>query len=404
MLNPRAIAALLATLALLPACDPITGPKSSGPTWSKVPLDQRVTDAYTGFGFELFRTLQLEGPRENLFVSPTSAAFALVMTYNGAVGQTSDEMALALGIDDLDLAMVNETSRKWLDALRETEDPRVELAIAHSIWYRDWFPIRASFLDRVRTSYDAGILPITTPEPINAWVDKETRGRIAEIVEVIPPNVVAYLIDALYFKADWTYQFDEADTRDASFRRPDGSTVQVQMMSQEGPFSTRTDGDMSMVRLPYGSGRFSMILALPREGKDLAEVAARLQPDRWRQWMAEFDVPSRVSVGLPRFEIEWESSLMESLQAMGMEVPFQYGVADFTGMFESPGAYISDVLQKTFLRVDETGTEAAAVTNVTMVLRSAPPPIIFDRPFFLAIYDHATETVLFLGQITDPTA
>jgi serine protease inhibitor len=400
----RAVPCLLASSVLLSGCDPILGLGKERATWSAVPLDPRVTDAYTAFGFDLFRRLQAEDPDGNVFVSPTSAALALAMTYNGAVGETAREMALALHLGDLDPEALNRTNRTWLDALRKTGDPRAELAVANSVWYRESRSIRESFRQQVRTHYDAEVLPITTARAINAWASKATRGRIDEIVKgEVPGDVVAYLINAVYFKADWTHPFREADTRPAPFRRPDGSSVQVPMMAQTRAFDVRTDAEMEMLRLPYGAGRFSMVLALPREGSDLATVAARLDTARWREWMRQFAESPRLEVRLPRFQVEWESSLVETLQAMGMRVPFQAGQADFSQMFESRGPWIDDVLQKTYLRVDEKGTEAAAVTSVVMA-ESAPPSIAFDRPFLLAIYDHATETVLFLGQITDPTA
>jgi serine protease inhibitor len=200
----------------------------------------------------------------------------------------------------------------------------------------------------VQTYYDAEIHPITTAEVINAWVDQKTRGRIDEIIKgAVPFNVVTYLINALYFKADWTYPIDAAETLDAPFHP--------------------------------------------------------LDEDRWREWMAEFGDAPKVEVRLPRFEMEWDTSLVAPLKAMGMQAPFEGGLADFSDMFVFPGPWIGEVLQKTFLRIDEKGTEAAAVTKVVMV-RSATPRFTFDRPFFLAIYDHATETILFLGQVTDPTA
>jgi serpin B len=334
----------------------------------------------------------------------TDAALALAMTYNGAVGQTADEMAIALGVDGVPRETLNDTNLTWLEALWQTGDPQAELAVANSVWYRERRPVLDSFRALVRDYYDAEVEPITTADAINAWVKEKTRGRIEEIIEgEVPTNVVAYLINALYFKADWTYQFDEAKTREAPFHRPDGSAVQVPMMSQEGDFEMRSDADMRMLRLPYGAGRFSMILGLPQHGSDLGIIAERLESERWRAWMAEFEEVSGVQVRLPRFEVEWESSLVESLVAMGMVIPFEPGLADFSDMFDGGGPWIEKVLQKTFLRVDEQGSEAAAVTKVVMV-DSAGPEIAFDRPFFLAIYDHATETVLFLGQITDPTA
>jgi serine protease inhibitor len=404
MLPPRAVPVLLASAALLAGCDRVLGPGASGATWTAVPLDARVTDAYADFCFDLFRRLRAEDPTGNLFVSPTSAAFALAMTYNGAAGETAREMALALGVGDLDRELLNRTTRTWMAALRKTGDPRAELAVANSVWYRETHRIRESFRQQVRTYFDAEIQPIGAARVINAWVDRATRGRIDEIIQgEIPGDVVAYLINAVYFKADWTHQFRVEETRSAPFHRLDGSTVAVPMMSQTGSFDLRADAEVEMLRLPYGAGRFSMVLALPREGSDLATVARRLDAARWRAWMAEFVATPRLDVRLPRFEVEWESSLVEALHGMGMEAPFQAGRADFSEMFERPGPWIDEVLQKTYLRVDEKGAEAAAVTAVVMA-ESAAPSIAFDRPFFLAIYDHATETVLFLGQVTDPTA
>jgi serine protease inhibitor len=402
MRTRRTTLVLIATL-LLGGCDLLTGASAGGASWSIIPLDERVTDAYTGFGFQLFRRLQQDNPTDNIFVSPTSAAFALAMTYNGAVGETAEEMARALGVDHIDLASLNATTRTWLASLRQTGDPRAELELANSIWYRADWPIRDSFRQQVTTHYEAEIAEIRDAATINRWVEKATRGRIGGIISgEVPSNVVAYLVNALYFKADWTLQFRESDTRSASFRRPDGSHVTVPMMMKKGRFEIRSDPAMQMLRLPYGSGRFSMVLALPRPDAPVARIAEQLEPARWRSWMTEFAAVPDLEIRLPRFEIEWESSLVESLAAMGMNVPFDDQRADFSGMFEQRGPWIGDVLQKTYVRVDEKGTEAAAVTKVAMVDRAAPG-ITFDRPFFLAIYDHATETVLFLGQIMDPT-
>lgn len=404
----RAIPGILAgALLLATGCESITGPKSQGATWSKVALDERVTDAFSGFGFELFRRLRAAEPDANIFASPTSAALALAMTYNGAAGQTAEEMARVLGVADIPLDVLNETNRKWIEALQRTGDPRAELAIASSVWYRDWYPITDAFRERVEAGYAAEILPITTAAEINRWVDRATRGRIDEIIEgEIPRDMVAYLINAVYFKADWTYRFDERNTRPAPFHRADGSAVQVPMMYQVGAFDVRYDDRMAMLRLPYGAGRYSMVLALPTGGAGLAELAERLEAGRWREWMAEFRENPELEVRLPRFEIEWKSSLVETLAAMGMVAPFDPNSADFSEMFGTGGTYIDEVLQKTFLRVDEKGTEAAAVTSVGVRVTSAIDrnSITFDRPFFLAIWDHATETVLFLGQIMDPTA
>jgi serpin B len=393
---------LVAGSILLSGCDLITGPGEQEASWTRIALDERVTDAYAGFGFELFRALQAEDPTGNVFISPTSAAFALTMTYNGARGTTADQMAQALGVAHLDRDELNATNGTWLDALRDVGDPRADLAVANSIWHHDALPMPDSFLDRVRTSYDANVAPITTAAAINTWVAHATHGNIPEIVGSVPANVVAYLISAVYFKADWTYSFDASKTRPAAFHRLDGSSVDVPMMEQRGRFGVRSDASVHILRLPYGAGRFSMVLALPQGGTDLGMLAEQLDAERWRAWMSEFHEVDRVAVRLPRFEVAWESSLVDVLRVLGMEAAFEPEQADLSAMFDGGGPWIGEVLQKTFLSVDEEGTTAAAVTSVS-AYTSAPPSFTFDRPFFMALYDHATETVLFLGQITDPT-
>jgi serine protease inhibitor len=401
MKPPRSALALIAAISLATGCDYLTGPSSARPAWKEIPLDQRVTDAYTDFGFELFRQTRSESPGQNVFVSPTSAAFALAMTWNGAVGRTADEMAAVLGVGHLDRETVNATNRTWLDALRQTREPKAELAVANSIWYRPGQRLVPAFRERVSTNYGAEIAEITDAAAINRWVGQATRGRIEKVIETIPGNVVVYLINAVYFKADWTKPFRESDTRAQPFHRPNGSTVSVPMMSQSGAFEVRSDAEMTMLRLPYGTGRFSMVLALPQSGRTLDDIAGRLDGATWRRWMTELAEVPRLRIEVPKFEVQWESSLLESLERMGMKAPFLPGQADFSGMFENGDLWIDDVFQKTFLRVDEKGSEAAAVTVVVGV-DSAPPTIVFDRPFFLAIYDHATSTVLFLGEVNDP--
>jgi serine protease inhibitor len=402
MKQPRPALTLIALIVVAAGCEHLTDPSATGPAWKEIPLDQRVTDAYMEFGFELFRQTRSESPDRNVFVSPTSAAFALAMTWNGAAGRTADELADVLGVGHLDRETVNATNRTWLDALRQPNEPRAELAVANSIWYRADYRLVPAFRERVRTHYGAEIAEITSAAAINRWVEDATRGRIDEVIDVIPSNVVVYLINAVYFKADWTKPFRESETQPRLFHRPDGSTVTVPMMSQSGAFEMRRDAEMTMLRLPYGTGRFSMLLALPEPGRTLEHLAAGLDVVTWRRWMTELAEVPRLRIEVPKFEVEWGSSFVESLQRMGMEAPFLPGQADFSGMFENGGPWIDDVFQKTLLRVDEKGSEAAAVTVVVGV-ESAPPSLVFDRPFFLAIYDHATHTVLFLGQVTDPS-
>jgi serine protease inhibitor len=396
--------AFVGALALA-ACGEPMGPSPYG-SWQAVQVDDRVVHAYTSFGLDLFRELRAEEPGDNVFVSPTSAAFALAMTYNGAAGRTFEEMAEVLGVAGLPLEVVNEANRTWLGALRDTQDPRVSLAVANSIWARQDFPFHEAFYERNRRYYDAEVATLDFDDPasvdvINDWVEEATRGRIKDLVEDIGGDEVMYLINALHFDGEWTHRFDESATRDWDFTRPDGSRVTVPMMMRTGLTEAYFGADAQVARLPYGNGRFGMVVALPAHGSTLDELVAGLTPGRWDEWMAGL-AEQEVAVGLPRLELEWESSFVEALRRMGMQVPFGAG-ADFSGLSPVPGLFISEVFQKTYLRVDEEGTEAAAATKVIIGRVSGPPSIILDRPFLLAIHDAATETILFIGQIVDPS-
>jgi len=398
----RSIQTITLLSVALAACNDPVKPGDDGP-WQAVRLDDRFVHGYTDFGFELFRAVASESPDANVFVSPTSAAFALAMTYNGAREETADVMARVLGVQDLGRDAVNENNLRWLESL-VTTGTAVELAIANSLWIRNGFPVEPAFIERNRSFYRATVEELDFSSPaavptINAWVSEQTRGRIPTILSSIPGNVQLYLINALFLRADWAEPFDVRRTSDAQFRRPDGSTTRVPMMRDDRSARVALSDGFSAVELPYGNGRFSMVLMLPDEGRRLADVAAPLDAERWAGLLDSFR-EQRVMLEVPRMRLDWERSLNSALIGMGMGLAFGHGPHDFTAL--SPAnPWIGEVRQKTHLEVDEEGTTAAAVTSVAMPT-SMPPTLRFDRPFLLAIHDHATRTILFLGQITDP--
>ncbi len=406
-MNDLVRAGLLLLLTLTVGCaEPFgTTPDPVAPV--HVELDGAVTSAYTEFGLDLFARLRADAPQENLFVSPTSAALALTMTYNGASGETRDAMARALRIEGLEPAHVSQNASEWMAALTDTGDPRTELSIANSIWSRQGFPFHASFLEENRTAFDAEIreLPFDAAAvaQINDWVRRETKGKIDGIVDELSGDLVMVLINALYFKGEWQYRFDPENTRPRPFTRFDGTTVETPMMSQRVTLPYRHFEGVQMVALPYGDGRFSMVLALPGPDQSLDDFYASLDVERWGSWLSELR-ETDLDLVLPRFSIESDLSLNDPLSDLGMGIAFDRGAADFSRM--SPEQlFISFVRQKTFVEVDEVGTEAAAATSVGMTVTSFPgrPLVHFDRPFFFAIHDGATETILFMGQLADPT-
>jgi serpin B len=251
-----------------------------------------------------------------------------------------------------------------------------------------------------------------TVDAINGWVDDVTHGRITKLVDRIPPHIIMYLINAIYFEGDWTHQFDPGDTQPGPFHLADGSTVTVPLMSLEGEFRTFRTGRAAGIELPYGGEAFSAVAVMPAWDGTVDTMVAGLDAERWTEWMTALDEtdPHEAVVTLPRFELEYERTLNDDLVALGMPDAFSDIGADFTRLTPldlpagqgPPHVWISEVRQKTFLKVDEEGTTAAAATSVAMGVDSAPPTFRFDRPFLLAIRERLSGTILFIGVIGDP--
>ena len=229
---------------------------------------------------------------------------------------------------------------------------------------------------------------------------EKTNGRIEEIVDVIYPLDILFLVNAVYFKGNWTTQFKSKHTRSEVFHLESGEEISVPTMSADIPGRWGSFDQVELGELPYGGKAFTMVLALPPEGQTVSELIAGLDDESWNQWMGALHEGER-PIQLPRFENEWGGSLKEALKEMGMGPAF-VPEADFSRMTPAQDAYISRVKQKTYLRVDEEGTEAAAATSVGVTVTSAPMPFRLDRPFLLAIREGLSGTILFLGVIRDP--
>ena len=371
--------------------------------------EQRLVDASNEFAFGVFREIDAQDDPGNRFISPLSMSMALGMTYNGAAANTAAQMADVLGLDELTVQEANEAYRDLIDLLLDL-DGRVEMGIANSIWHRTDVTVERAFLDTNREYFDARVSALDFGDPgasqiINDWVKDQTRGRIEKIVPDDIAGFVMFLINAVYFKADWTTQFDKSRTRDEPFTLPDGTTRNVPMMyhgrAEETTFRVTTGDGASVIDLPYGGDAFTMTLVLPDPGTSVDDLVGDLDEARWNAWIGAL-TEQRVHVVLPRFELEYEIELKSVLEAMGMTDAFAPGRADFSRMRSGGGLWIDHVKHKTFVKVDEEGTEAAAVTSVAIV-ESAPPTLRFDRPFVLAIRERFSGTILFLGKIVDPS-
>jgi serpin B len=325
------------------------------------------------------------------------------MTYNGAVGETERAMAEVLEIDELDLDTVNHSNAALRNSL-ENPDPKVEISIANSIWSRQGIEFNPDFLERNQLFFGAEVAALDFSAPqttgiINEWVDTNTNGKIEKIVDRIDPQTLLFLINAIYFKGNWQDEFDKSQTRPGIFHLSDGSEKQVQMMRREGEYPYFRGKHFEAAGLPYGDGRLSMYIFLPNRNSNLNEFLGGLNAENWTSWLAQFSKVGKDSMMiLPRFKLEYEVNLNDTLKALGMEIAFD-NRADFSGM--GPNLFISEVRHKTFVEVNEEGTEAAAATSVVGAT-SVPPTFRVDRPFFFAIYDAETQTILFMGTVTEP--
>lgn len=402
--------ALLAVILVLGCSENPSGAKEETPDEPIVDLssvEKQIVESDNRFGFKLFREIVKQDKDNNVFISPLSVAMALGMTYNGADGETQEAMQQTLELNGLTLEEVNQSYEHLIDLLTSL-DPKVRFQIANSIWYRLGVPFKRKFIDLCKEYFTALVTGLDFEDPgaaktINAWVDENTNGKIKEIVDdPIDPDMVMFLINAIYFKGTWTYQFDERQTRDDLFNLPDGSRKPCKMMKREGVFRYLANPDFQAVDLPYGDGDFSMTVFLPQPKKDIDSLIAEFDQENWNKWVNLFS-EEQLTLQLPRFTLEYKIGLNDILTALGMGIAFDPGVADFTRMYEGPErVYIDQVKHKTFVEVNEEGTEAAAVTSVGIAITSVGLWMRVDRPFVFVIRENESQTMLFVGKIVDP--
>ncbi|MBN2612526.1 MAG: serpin family protein [Bacteroidales bacterium] len=361
------------------------------------------------FGLELFTNVVNSFPEdENVFISPVSAALALAMTYNGAAGTTKEAMEAALKKSGMETAAINQSYQDLMDGLKSI-DPKVTLDIANSIWYRQGFYVTPGFLETNQDYYDAEVRPLDFGNPsaietINNWVSDKTNDKINEIIKVIPPYAIMYLINAVYFYGTWKYEFKAEDTSEEDFYVSGNQSVRVDMMKLEAGINYMYNDTFSAIELPYGNGHYSMIVMLPGNQHTTTDIIARLTTDNWATWMGSFS-QREIVVNLPKFKFEFEDSLNNALKNMGMSVAFSPSEADFTNINPEGNLYISMVKQKAYIDVNEKGTEAAAVTVVEVGYTSAgdgKTHFVVNKPFLFAIVEKDTGSIIFIGRVAQP--
>jgi serine protease inhibitor len=368
--------------------------------------DESLASAYARFGFSLYSELcsEKENTGKNIFISPASIAFALGMTYNGADKETREAMGRVLGVNGMTLENFDRNNRELLDSLKGSE-PGFELAIANSLWCSKNVRITPDFIKKVKESFRAEVKNELSAAAINGWVSSATKGKIQRLLDNLSDDVVMVLVNAVYFKGTWTYTFDKKKTLDRDFFLMNGSTKKFPMMSREGKFNYLHGDGFQAVSLPYGKKRLSMYVFLPDQNNGLPEFLKKLNAKNWTQWMAGFR-STEGEILLPRFKCEYTVELKKALTALGMGVAFDGEKADFSKICKEK-IWIGKVIHKTFVEVNEEGTEAAAATAVVMMKSMAAKTERFsmhiDHPFFFAILDSKTGSLLFMGSIVEPT-
>lgn len=353
----------------------------------------------SSFTFEFFQDITSNDGSDIVFVSPLSASLALSMTANGADEATLDEMLSVLG-QDVSIKELNEYNRSVMDFLVSGPDG-IELNAANSIWISNLFPVKSRFCRTAVKYYDAAVANLdfsdpASPSVINNWCSENTNGRIDKMIESIDPATQMYLLNALYFKGMWTESFDAARTREDIFHGNNRSS-KVEFMHNTASFPYYTGPEGSLLELPYGDGSFVMDIFLPAEGTTAEEFVSGLDSEALST-MTSLLQTDRIKVTIPKFKAEYETSLIATLQRLGIRTAFT-PAADFSGIAKKP-LMISEVKQKTFIEVNEKGSEAAAATSVGIMLTSiAPGPFEFrvDRPFVFLIRGCESGPVLFMG-------
>lgn len=407
----RFLTIVLALGLLTSACD-LHAPESDAPPRPLSAEEKRTVQSGNDFGLKLFRQVQAQNEDDpNLVLSPLSVSMALGMTLNGAEGETRTAMEKTLERSDLTAPQINDAYRSLIDLLVDL-DSSVDVKLANSIWHRETFTVEQAFLDTNRVHFDATVegLDFNSPQAvdrINRWVRTSTEGNIDEIIEgPIPSLTMMYLVNAVYFKGQWRQQFDAEKTEPAPFHRPDGSTSQVDMMKIEHPrLPVNQTNQFTAVDLAYGDSLYTMTVLLPSKGVSVNSVVDELDQETWARVTSDLSPQTLASFEMPKFTLDYKKELKNVLSSLGMERAFDSQRANFDGINPNQkDLHIDNVTHKTYIQVNEEGTEASAATSVEIGVTSAPPKIRVDRPFAFVLRERHSGTILFIGSVTDPAA
>jgi serine protease inhibitor len=418
------ILAVFTLLAVVACAQPAAASelKSDKPRQTAPPVDQSdvaaQVDGNSALAFNLYQVLkEADG---NLFYSPYSISEALAMTYGGARGETEQQMQAALqfklpqdrlhpAFNSLDI----ELSKRGQGA-RGADDQGFRLHVVNAIWGQQGFKFTQQYLDLLAQNYGAGLRIVDyikdaekSRQTINQWVSDQTENRIKDLLPQGSIDSLTRLVltNAIYFNAAWQSQFQKNATADGQFTLLNGSKVSVPMMRQMHTFGYTEGTDYQAVELPYDGNELSMVILLPKADRFKAFEAA-LKAQQVKDILQNLK-SSEVDLTMPRFKVESQFSLKKALASLGMPIAFSASEADFSGMDGQKDLYISDVVHKAYVNVDENGTEAAAATGVVVGTTSMPAKtyqVTLDHPFIFFIRDIQTGAILFLGRVSSPGA
>ena len=409
---PVVIAALL---ALICSCDK-DEPGGGIPEKKDIVLtrsEAEVVQAGEDFSFDLFREVAATTGCRDMFISPFSAHIANCLLANGASGETYSQIVKTLGFDGLDINDVNSAYNKIVTGLREV-DTSTKLEIANALWIDDGFPVSQSFADALAESYEAYVknLDFSSPKAlktINGWCSEKTHNLIPEFLDQLSPEHVLILMNALYFNGKWKDKFESSMTSKGEFKSLGSGTVSKDFMhlSHSFQYSETNDGKIRMCELPYGNGAFVMDVILPDKDVDFKGFIEGMTADKWNG-MFTYSGSHLVNLSLPKFKMEKEYDLTEALVSIGMELPYDQNKADLKKMCSDPAwqLWVDKTIQKTVIKVDEDGSEAAAVTAHVIKgdTAAAPQKVVefnCDHPFMFMIRETTSGVILFMGTFTE---
>lgn len=373
------------------------------------PAEVTLVNSGNSFSFDIFKkVISGEDQSGNIIISPLSISVALSMTMNGANGSTREAMLNALRVSGISPEDINTSYKNLTEALLGV-DKRVLISIANSVWTENKFQVKKPFTDILTQYYNAeskqfSIDDPKAPDKMNLWIETNTNGLIRDMIDKLDPATVMLLINAIYFKGKWKSKFDADETVSDNFYKPDGNHVIVPMMKQKAKFRIYKGSDFTLAEFPYGQGNFVMDIVLPDAQNGIPELMTSLTGTSFSGWTGQLR-EMEVELSLPRFKYGYKKKLRDVLTDMGMGIAFMDG-ADFTNISSTYPLAIDNVTHQAFIETNEEGTEAAAATVVGIIVTSMPQTFVLniDHPFIYIIRETTTNSIIFMGRVSDPLA